>query len=227
MSLPEEVLLQIFQHLKPNDLLETVEVSRSWSRISRDPQLWQSIILTWKTAPLIVENFNLYISKLIQMCPSLKMFKIDEIISTRIHTENIVRTLLENCYKLKHLVLEVGGGVSLDMLEQIATHWSMSLQSLAIKMSSLESGIPSFGKFRSLTKLHLNIEFKTDHDLLFGKKEQENLYITSILDIEGLEKLILEGVMSGFQTLARGIKEGKLGSLRCLALRMNLEIFLE
>ena len=183
MSFPEEVLLHIFQHLKPNDLLETVEVSRSWSRISRDPQLWQSIILTSKTAPLIVENFNLYISKLIQMCPSLKMFKIDEIISTRIHTENIVRTLLENCYKLRHLVLEVGGGVSLDMLDQIATHWSMSLQSLTIKMSSLESGIPSFGNFRSLTKLHLNIEFKTDHDFLFGKKEQENLYMTSILDI--------------------------------------------
>ena len=48
--------------------------------------------------------------------------------------------------------------------------------------------------------------------------------MTSILAIEGLEELILEGVMRGFRMLAKGIKEGKIGKLRCLALRYLLDI---
>ena len=48
--------------------------------------------------------------------------------------------------------------------------------------------------------------------------------MTGILAIHGLEELILEGVMRGFEMLARGIQEGKIGKLKCLALRYLLDI---
>ena len=48
--------------------------------------------------------------------------------------------------------------------------------------------------------------------------------MTGILAMHGLEELILEGVMRGFRILVRGIKKGKIGKLKCLALRNLLDI---
>ena len=224
MYIPEEILLVIFQYLDLKDLLSTFQVSTSWSRISRDPKLWQKIILTGKTIPLNIENFNLFISQLIKMSPSLTKFRIDEFTSRQICPHFIVKTLVEYCRKLRELELEIRGGVGLDILDLIARNCKKSLQSLNIGISSVETGLSSIGMFRNLKKLHFHIESWTDHKLLFVTKEQEDLYMTGILAIEGLEEMILEGVMKGFRMLARGIKEGKIRKLKCLALRYLLDI---
>ena len=60
--------------------------------------------------------------------------------------------------------------------------------------------------------------------MLFGTKEQESNYIDGILTMEGLEELILEGVMRGFRKLARGLNDGKMKKLKSLALRYLLDI---
>ena len=151
MYIPEELLLIIFQYLDPKDLLVTVQVSTSWSRISRDPKLWQQIILTGKTIPLNIENLNLYISQLIQMSPSLTTFRIDEYTSRKVSPHFIVKTLVEYCGNLRELGLEARGGVGLDILDLIARNCYKSLQSLNIGISSVETGLSSVGFLRNLS----------------------------------------------------------------------------
>ena len=225
-DLPEELLLKIFKFMKPQNLLETAQVSKTWSRVSRDEKLWQKIILTWKTLTEI-ENLDLHITRLIRMCPAVAVFKLDEVIAAIINPNKVIRDLIENCDNLEHLVLEGQVGIGLDTLELITGRWSLSLQTLSFGIRSLEKGVPNLGMYRKLTKLHFRIEFSTDQQKMYmpwAGREQEDLYMAAILDIPGLEELILEGFMWGFQTLSKGVRNGKLKKLKCLALRSLLVV---
>ena len=93
----------------------------------------------------------------------------------------------------------------------------------------MEKGPSSLGMFCKLKKLHFRIEFSTGHkpSIPWAGREQESLYMSAILEIAGLEEIILEGVMWGFQTLAGGVKAGKLQNLKCLALRCLLVMGME
>ena len=225
-DLPEELLLKIFKFMKPHNLLETAQVSKTWSRVSRDEKLWEKIILTWKTLTEI-ENLDLHITRLIRMCPAVAVFKLDEVIAAIINPNKVIRDLIENCDNLEHLVLEGQVGIGLDTLELITGRWSLSLQTLSFGIRSLEKGVPNLGMYRKLTKLHFRIEFSTDQQKMYmpwAGREQEGLYMAAILDIPGLEELILEGFMWGFQTLSKGVRNGKLKKLKCLALRSLLVV---
>ena len=160
------MLLKIFKNLRPEDLLETAQVSKFWSRISRDHQLWQKIILTGKRIPLPDENLNSYIYKLIKMAPCLSQFKIDQYTSGKTCTQDVIKTLVENCPKLRHLVLEVEGGVGLDLLEQITTRWNITLETMSIGISSIETGPSNIGMLRNVKKLHFRIESWTGRSRL-------------------------------------------------------------
>ena len=48
-SLPEELLLRVFQQLEQSKVLMMSRVSQTWSRVARDQTLWRSVELTFRT----------------------------------------------------------------------------------------------------------------------------------------------------------------------------------
>lgn len=46
-SLPDEVLLKIFEYLHQPTLLEVCQVSDSWAKVSLDPSLWKTVDVSW------------------------------------------------------------------------------------------------------------------------------------------------------------------------------------
>ena len=73
---PDELLLKVFKYLKPQSLLETVCVSKTWSRVSRDSNLWREIIPTWKTiSESDYTDLDIYITRMIRMCSDVSLFK--------------------------------------------------------------------------------------------------------------------------------------------------------
>ena len=49
--LPDEVLLKILHHLRPEDLIVASQVSETWNRVARDSTMWKEVALTWRNFP--------------------------------------------------------------------------------------------------------------------------------------------------------------------------------
>ena len=213
MLLPDEVLLKIFQYLTPRDLLSAVDVSKFWSRISRDKLLWQKIVLTWKTLPLDIVDYDSYVSKLAKMCSCLSKVRIDSLVAEKISIVSLVKTLAENCEQLTELHLD--NGVTFKVLEMICETWGNSLTVLKI------GGVPSHHDINikvlpKLVKLHIKIIIE---DLRIPVNEYLLIY-NAVLRLSSLQDLILENFMvNGFHLLRKGIEVGRLCDLKRLALR--------
>lgn len=229
-QVPDEILLKIFKNLRQEDLLQACEVSKAFSRVSRDPSLWKEIILT-KTTNLSQsrQTNNEIVCKMVKMNPRLSTFIIDRFISREICTETIVReALAREGMRLEQLGLEVEGGLSLALLSQLArSRAHRTLTALNIAISSIETGLCDIAAFQNLNKLHFRIESHTGRSYIFGTWEQESVYVDSILDLDNLKELVVEGVLRGFQRFTKGIKNGKLRNLEKLALRFLLDISAE
>ena len=229
-QVPDEILLKIFKNLQQKDLLQACKVSKVFSRVSRDPSLWKEIILTKTTNLSQSRHTNTEIVfKMVKMNPGLSTLIIDRFTSREICTETIVmEAVAGDGMRLEQLGLEVEGGLSLALLSQLArSRAHRTLTALNIGISSIETGLCHIAAFQNLKKLHFRIESHTGRSYIFGTWEQESVYVDSILDLDNLKELVVEGVLRGFQRFTIGIKNGKLRNLEKLALRFLLDISAE
>lgn len=188
--LPDELMINIFQFLPLESLLECEKVCDRWKKLARDPALWRQIVFVYSGKPGQSEVSEKSLEIIESHSECIYCLKVQYV-----YSYSVIKSIIQQCHNLTSLEL-IMCRITKEFEDDV-TRWPnlrrINLKNSLVLMNNVDVMVP-YDQFKYLNYLALS-DFglpAATRDSLLRCKNLSHIYIEKVknLDIEYVQNLI-------------------------------------